>query len=80
MAVAGYADLTTLSKTTGEVIDNYSFGSEVVRLGNYVNTNNFMVITRDEEWHYLDADRKSDLVTGKFTNQTSNNIKTFGSR
>ena len=77
MAVAGYADITTLNRLTGEVIDNYSFGSEVVRLGNYVNTNNFMVITRDEEWHYLDADSKADLVTGKFTNQTSNNIKTF---
>lgn len=77
MAVAGYADLTTLSKSTGEVIDNYSFGSEVVRLGNYVNTTNFMIITRDEEWHYLNAERKEDLVTGRFTNQTSNNIKTF---
>ena len=55
----------------------FSFGSEVVKIGSYIDTDYFMAFTRDGAWHYLHTGRMEDMVSTIFSDCTSDNVKEF---
>lgn len=74
---SGYSDVVALDKRDGSYIDLFGFGVEVVKLGNYTGTDNFMAFTRDGVWHYLHMERKEDMVGALFPACTSSNVMDF---
>lgn len=74
---SGYSDVTVLDKRDGSYIDLLGYGVEVVKLGNYTGSDNFMVFTRDGVWHYLSMERMEDMVGMLFPACTSANVMDF---
>ncbi|MDE6845783.1 MAG: toll/interleukin-1 receptor domain-containing protein [Lachnospiraceae bacterium] len=74
---SGYSDVVALDKRDGSYIDVFAFGVEVVKLGNYVGSDNFVAFTRDGVWHYLSMERREDMVGTLFPASTSTNVKNF---
>lgn len=74
---SGYSDVTVLDKRDGSYIDLFGFGVEVIKLGNYSGSDNFMVFTRDGVWHYLSMERMEDMVGMLFPACTSANVMDF---
>lgn len=74
---SGYSDVVVLNKQDGSYVDLFGFGVEVVKLGNYSGSDNFMVFTRDGVWHYLSMERMEDMVGMLFPACTSTNVKDF---
>lgn len=72
-----YGEVLLLDRKDGRQIDTFSFGSEVVKIGSYTDTENFMVFTRDGIWHYLHTGRMEDIVGTIFPDCTSANVKEF---
>lgn len=72
-----YSDVMLIDRRDGTLIDTFSFGSEVVKIGSYNNTDHFMAFTRDGTWHYLHTGRMEDMVGMTFTDCTSSNVKDF---
>lgn len=77
MVCSTYDELLVLDKRTGGLEDRFSFGTELVELGNYLDSNAFLVFTRDGEWHYVNLDTMTDYVGESFAQCTSANVKTF---
>lgn len=77
MVCSTYDELLVFDRKTGKVENRFSFGSEVVELGNYVNSNAFLVFVRDGSWHYVDLDTMTDYVGSSFVQCTSTNVKSF---
>lgn len=77
MVCSTYDELLVFDSKTGEVENRFSFGSEVVELGNYLNSNAFLVFARDGSWHYVDLDTMTDYVGSSFAQCTSTNVKSF---
>lgn len=77
MVCSSYNELLVFDRKTGKVENRFSFGSEVVELGNYVNSNAFLVFARDGSWHYVDLDTMTDYVGSSFVQCTSTNVKSF---
>lgn len=74
---SGYGEVIVLNKQDGSYIDTFSFGTEVVRIANYVGSDNFLAFTRDGVWHYLSMKRMEDMVSELFPKCTSANVKDF---
>lgn len=74
---SGYSDVVVLNKRDGSYVDLFGFGVEVVKLGNYSGSDNFMVFTRDGVWHYLSMERMEDMVGLLFPACTSTNVMDF---
>lgn len=72
-----YSDALLLDRKDGTLIDTFSFGTEIVEIGSYTNTDDFMAFTRDGIWHYLDTDYRADMVGSVFSDCTSSNVKAF---
>ncbi len=72
-----YGEALLLDRTDGSLIDTFSFGSEVVKIGSYIDTDYFMAFTRDGAWHYLHTGRMEDMVSTIFSDCTSDNVKEF---
>lgn len=74
---SGYSDVVALDKRDGSYIDLFGFGVEVIKLGNYSGSDAFMAFTRDGVWHYLDMNRREDMVGTLFPACTSSNVMDF---
>lgn len=74
---SGYSDVVALDKRDGSYIDIFAFGVEVIKLGNYTGSDNFVAFTRDGVWHYLSMERREDMVGMLFPASTSTNVKDF---
>lgn len=74
---SGYSDVVALDKRDGSYIDLFGFGVEVIKLGNYSGSDAFMAFTRDGIWHYLDMNRREDMVGILFPACTSSNVMDF---
>lgn len=74
---SGYGEVIVLNKRDGSYIDTFSFGTEVVKIANYVDSDNFLAFTRDGVWHYLHMARREDMVSELFPKCTSANVKEF---
>lgn len=74
---SGYSDVVALDKRDGSYIDVFAFGVEVVKLGNYIGSDNFVAFTRDGVWHYLSMERREDMVGTLFPACTSTNVMDF---
>ncbi len=74
---SGYGEVIVLNKRDGSYMDTFSFGTEVVKIANYVDSDNFLAFTRDGVWHYLHMDRREDMVSELFPKSTSANVKDF---
>ncbi len=74
---SGYSDVVALDKRDGSYIDLFGFGVEVIKLGSYSGSDAFMAFTRDGVWHYLDMNRREDMVGTLFPACTSSNVKDF---
>ncbi len=72
-----YSDVLLLDRRDGSLIDTFSFGSEVVKIGAYKDSEHFMAFTRDGVWHYLHTGRMEDMVGMTFVDCTSSNVKDF---
>lgn len=72
-----YSDTLLLDRRDGTLVDTFSFGSEVVKIGAYTDTDDFMAFTRDGVWHYLDTEYRMDMVGNVFADCTSSNVKDF---
>ena len=72
-----YSEAMLFDRRDGSLIDTFSFGSEVVKIGSYTNTDYFMAFTRDGTWHYLHTGRMEDMVSRIFSDCTSSNVKDF---
>ncbi|MDE7246507.1 MAG: toll/interleukin-1 receptor domain-containing protein, partial [Lachnospiraceae bacterium] len=72
-----YSEAMLLDRRDGRLIDTFSFGSEVVKIGSYTNTDDFLAFTRDGTWHYLDTDYMEDVTSMTFSDCTSSNVKEF---
>lgn len=72
-----YSEAMLFDRRDGLLIDTFSFGSEVVKIGSYTNTDHFMAFTRDGTWHYLHTGRMEDMVSRIFSDCTSSNVKDF---
>lgn len=72
-----YGEAVLLDRRDGRMIDTFSFGSEVVKIGSYTDTDHFMAFTRDGVWHYLHTGRMEDMVGMTFNDCTSTNVKDF---
>ena len=77
MLCTSYGTAVVLDKRDGSYIDTFSFNSEIVKLGNYIGTNTFLVFTRDGAWHYVNLDRMEDMVGTTFSHCNSSNVKAF---
>ncbi len=74
---SGYSEVIILDKRDGSYVDTYAFGVEVVKLGNYVGSEDFIAFTRDGVWHYLNMERREDMVGTVFPACTSANVMDF---
>ena len=74
---SGYSDVVALDKRDGSYIDLFGMGVEVIKLGNYSGSDNFMAFTRDGVWHYLNMERREDMVGTLFPACTSANVMDF---
>ena len=74
---SGYSDVVALDKRDGSYIDLFGFGVEVIKLGSYSGSDAFMAFTRDGVWHYLDMNRREDMVGTLFPACTSTNVMDF---
>lgn len=72
-----YSEALLFDRKEGMLIDTFSFGTEIVKIGSYTNTDDFMAFTRDGVWHYLDTDYRADMVGRVFSDCTSSNVKDF---
>ena len=72
-----YSDTLLLDRRDGTLLNTFSFGSEVVKIGAYTDTDDFMAFTRDGVWHYLDTEYRMDMVGSVFADCTSSNVKDF---
>lgn len=77
MLCSSYDSAVVLDKRDGSRIDSFFFGSQIVKLGNYVGKDAFLVFTRDGTWHYVNLETMTDLVGTAFTSCTSTNVKMF---
>ena len=77
MLCSSYGMAVVLDKRDGSYIDTFSFNSEIIKMGNYVGTNTFLVFTRDGTWHYVNLDHMEDMVGTTFSQCTSSNVKAF---
>lgn len=74
---SGYSDVIALDKRDGSYVDAFSFGVEVVKLGNYSGSDNFIAFTRDGVWHYLNMQIREDMIGTLFPACTSSNVMEF---
>lgn len=74
---SGYSDVVALDKRDGSYIDLFGLGVEVIKLGSYSGSDAFMAFTRDGVWHYLDMNRREDMVGTLFPACTSSNVMDF---
>lgn len=74
---SGYSDVIALEKRDGSYVDAFAFGVEVVKLGNYNGSDNFIAFTRDGVWHYLNMQNREDMVGTLFPACTSSNVMEF---
>lgn len=74
---SGYSDVVALDKRDGSYIDLFGLGVEVIKLGSYSGSDAFMAFTRDGVWHYLDMNRREDMVGTLFPSCTSSNVMDF---
>lgn len=74
---SGYSDVIALDKRDGSYVDVFAFGVEVIKLGNYSGSDNFIAFTRDGVWHYLNMQRREDMVGSVFPACTSANVMEF---
>lgn len=74
---SGYSDVIALDKRDGSYVDTFAFGVEVVKLGNYNGSDNFIAFTRDGVWHYLNMQNREDMVGTLFPACTSSNVMEF---
>lgn len=74
---SGYSEVVALDKRDGSYIDQFGLGVEVVKLGNYSGSESFMAFTRDGVWHYLDMNRRENMVGTLFPACTSSNVMDF---
>ena len=74
---SGYSDVIVLDKRDGSYADTFAFGVEVTKLGNYAGSEDFIAFTRDGVWHYLNMERREDMVGTLFPASTSTNVMDF---
>ena len=74
---AGYGDVVALDKRDGSYIDTFALGVEVTELWYADAANTFMAFTRDGVWHYLNMERREDMVGLLFPACTSANVMEF---
>lgn len=74
---SGYSDIVVVDKRDGSYIDSFGMGVEITKLGNYAGSDNFMAFTRDGVWHYLNMERREDMVGMQFPACTSANVMDF---
>lgn len=77
MVCTGYDNLYALNRTTGEMLHSFSFGTQIVKLGNYTDSNAFMIFARDGALHYVNLERMTDYVGETFSQCNSTNVKTM---
>lgn len=77
MVCTGYDNLYALNRTTGEMLHSFSFGTQVVKLGNYTDSNAFMIFARDGVLHYVNLEQMTDYVGETFSQCNSTNVKTM---
>ena len=73
-----YDCVVVLDGRDGGYIENFSFGSEIVEIRNYVGQDIFMVFTRDGTWNLLNLESMIAFVSLIFPDCNSTNVKTFG--
>lgn len=74
---SGYSDVVALDKRDGSYIDIFALGVEVTELWYADTSNTFMAFTRDGVWHYLNMERREDMVGIVFPACTSANVMNF---
>lgn len=73
-----YDTLGVLDRSTGNFVDEVKYARKVVNYAPLKETDSIVVVTRDSQFHYLNARTLSDLeIVGKFKS-TSDNLKEFG--
>lgn len=77
MVCTGYDNLYALNRTTGEMLHSFSFGTQIVKLGNYTDSNAFMIFARDGVPHYVNLEWMTDYVGETFSQCNSTNVKTM---
>ncbi len=78
MICTSYDNAVVLDKRDGGYIENFSFGSEIVEIRNYIGQDAFVVFTRDGTWNHLNLDNMMAVVGLTFTDCNSTNVKSFG--
>ena len=74
---SGYSDVVALNKNNGDYIDTFAFGTQVIELWYADAGDSFMAFARDGVWHYLNMERREDMVGMLFPACTSTNVQDF---
>ena len=74
---SGYSDVVALDKQDGSYIDSFALGTEVTKLWYADVSDSFMAFARDGVWHYLNMERREDMVGMLFPACTSTNVQDF---
>ena len=74
---SGYSDVVALDKHDGRYIDTFALGTEVTELWYADAGDSFMAFARDGVWHYLNMERREDMVGMLFPACTSANVQDF---
>ena len=72
--------MTHLSATgiqSRTAMHSFFFGTQIVKLGNYTDSNAFMIFARDGVLHYVNLEQMTDYVGETFSQCNSTNVKTM---
>ncbi len=75
MLVAFYDEVHILNMDTGTLEYEFAYGDKVLTTFYYVNSDRFAVITREGEYHYIDATNGMDIVYEGYFETCSDNLK-----
>lgn len=73
--VSYYSDAQILDMDTGELLHKFAYGEEVISTLYYVNSDNFIIMLRDGEYHQINGGSGLDVVFIGHFKANSDNIK-----
>lgn len=75
MLVSYYSDAQILNMDTGELVHKFAYGEEIISTLYYVNSDNFIIMLRDGEYHQINGTSGADVVFIGHFRSNSDNIK-----
>lgn len=75
MLVSYYSDAQMLDMDTGELLYKFAYGEEIISTLYYVNSDNFIIMLRDGEYHQINGGSGMDVVFIGHFKSNSDNIK-----